>query len=1437
MKLNTLIYFFVILNISEQADDSFDFYSRDLYIREGDQYKLNMNKYLSLYSSSINFSSNNQKVKLPGLLPINPEIILPKIPFNTHEFKAKNNHFFILENDKKTFYDIHFNEDQEYIEIDSEVKRYLIVNEKIGCNDIMVVEDRVFLLCFDIKEHSKMDKKGKIEYRIVFYDYFKNLLEGSVKFNSIWMSNPKFKLLNINNERFFEKETTANFALFDKEINSESYDTKKAFFFVNVKLKQSEDSNFKISGIKQKGFENLLFGGSPTKLKIENIIFSDEGKQKSLFFVVKKEEKGKKLGFVYKCILNKNQNVAETKLSECEHFMDTPIVNFFKKNDYIIYTTTKNQMFFCVKNIDNCKNGKIQSDWNIEKILLEDTKAVVIMSIKKNYIMFMNNFETNQFTWVYEKMKDLKDFRLFRSYEQNENKYFLLNFYEKGFGKRDITFQNKLEINTSMFKEFEPISLFLENNEIFKLNVKPWGGERLVDLNEDHRYHVVKTDSDKYKLRLGWAGNNLNFENNEEVFIYYYNTNDAKIFSKTLKKVGNVEFYNDPQDHKLYIFHNNGIIINTCTFVPKKITTEFFCRETKTFEYKERDINNLLKITRVGNYLLLDDKDIDKTNFYDVLENKIVEIIKPENIKGYNSCTSAGNRFYCSYTDQETKTDYLRFFRFSGNKLTEIESLSGDFKLILEELKDNNKRNELTEIRIKNYKFDTNDKRRLYIQFHMIYNTNLENVFYKLTTRRDKKNNFIIKETNRLVDFEKNADIKRNSQMYIMDSQVLFLSIEPKFKLFCYQDDSYFVFEYIDVKKIMETKSLSSGNKFAIVYQSHQNDKYYYAIFDIRQNAVRQLLRNEEIPHFKESMKIYLMKLDETRLLITLMDMEKKEIVFSYIYFNKGPLMISNEISNGVLINDNIYDIQAIEDNTFNLSEYRYKKTDDIIIKKDTKPFTINFEDYVSIKGNLKIIDIRSDMYGDSASIDVPLMLEKTEHVNKVENRYLFVKTFGKNVVYQTKTGNEFYIDTDKKTGIKIQLGFNENTKCEEIALSSESLICLWIKESFYYISAKSFKNPEKSEEIFEISSNGDQLQILEDNSSFLTIVLCGISRHKVSIYRFDRLAKINRNNYVLKNISKKTLVTENLRITKYYSFLNTQTSIITVIIFDAENNRLYIYHSDIKGFVNKKILRKNINLNFLEPLFDKVACEEKEINIHDFKCTFYSSSRIYVMEIKKSFDVNISDFTWEYSVLSEYHNVLYPNSFHYDYNLRSVEHDDYIFMVDSNFETENLIVVYKANKDHPYSYFILKMDGHISLKSFLVVDDKLIIYYVSKSKLIKDIYFIKDYRLNILKPKDFMSKDFMDGKINFYAQFLNSNNYNLHLDFTHPEIVEKEVQKKGKGLLIFLIVSIVIVSLLILSAILTMIMLIKQRKKDTNINMTMNDTLNDPSFRISTIE
>lgn len=1431
MKLNTLIYYFVILNISLQADNSFDYFSKDLYIREEDNFKINMNKYLSFYSSSINFSSNNEKVKLPGLLSINSEVILPKIPFKTSEFKAENNHFFILENDKRTFYDIHFNENQEYVEIDSEVKRFLIINEKFGCNDIIVVEERVFLLCFNIFQQKKMKKEEKLEYRIVFYNYFKNTIEGSVKFNSSWMENPKFKLLNGVN-RFFEKETNAKFVLFDKEINSESYEEKKKFYFFNIKLKKTESSVFELSGIKLKPFENVLFGGTPTKLKVENIIFSNENGKDNLIFVINKDEKGKKLGLVYKCTLKMTENIADSKLHDCEHFINSLIQNFFQKNDYFIYTTNKNEMFFCVKNKENCKSGKIQPNWKIEKIMIEETKAVVIMTINKNYIMFINDFETNQFTWVYEKIKDFKDFRLFRSFEKNENKFFLLNFYNKGFAKRDITFQNELIINTSMFKEFEPVSLYLENLEIMKLNVKPWGGERLVDLNEDHRYHVVKTDSDKYKLRLGWSGNNLNFENNEETFVYHYNNNKTEITSETLKKVGKIIIHADNTAKYIYIFHDNGIIINSCIFKIKKIISEFSCTEIKTVQYKKRDINNLVNITKIGNFILFDDKDSDKTNFYDKIKNQMVKIIKPENFKGYNYCRSRGNRFYCSYTDPKTKVDYLRFFRFLGNKLTEMKNLTKEFNLLIKELQETSRRNELTEIRIKNFQFDTTDKRIVLIHFHMIYNTNLENIFYEISTRRNSRdNNYFIKESKRKYDFENNADIKRNSEMHVMDSQVLFLTTEPKFKLFCYQDDSYFVFEYIDVKKIMQTLISSSNNKFAIVYQSHQNDKYYYAIFDVRQNSVKQLIRNEEIPEFKESMKLYLLKLDESRLLITLFDLETKKFIFSYVYFNKGPLMISNEISNGVLINDNIYDIQAIEDNTFNLSEYRYKKKENIIIQENTKPFSIIFGDYIDIKGNLKTVDLKSNIYGDSASIDVPLMLEKTEEISKIENGKLFVKTFAENFVYQLKEGNEFYIDTNKKKEIKIILGLDKGFNCQEIALTNESLICIWIKESFYFVTTKSFKNPEKEEEKFEISDNGDQLQVLEDNSSFLTIVLNSISRHKVLIYRFDRHQK-NKNNYIVKNISKKTLATGNLKTSKFFSFLNAQTLITTVIIFDAENNKLYFYHSDIKTFKNKKILRKNIDLNFLEPLFDQVYCKEKEENSFIFKCTLYSASRIYLMEITKSLDINISDFTWDYKLSSEFHNVLYPNSFHYNYNLINTEFKNYIFLFDENSQTENSIVVYNTKEDHPYSYFIQKLENENKLESFHVVDEKLIVYYINKSKLIKQIYFIKDYRLNINNPQDFIKN-----KISFTAQFLNSNNYNLHLDFVHPEIVEEEVQKKGKGLLIFLIVSIVIVSLLILSAILTMIMLIKQRKKDINQNMTMNDTLNDPSFRISTIE
>ena len=80
------------------------------------------------------------------------------------------------------------------------------------------------------------------------------------------------------------------------------------------------------------------------------------------------------------------------------------------KDFYIYIRADKNnyqEMVFGVLPISYEKAGYIGSDWEIKDTLFGEKEIYIIMDIKKQTVVFVNLFETNQLIWFYE---DLESF-------------------------------------------------------------------------------------------------------------------------------------------------------------------------------------------------------------------------------------------------------------------------------------------------------------------------------------------------------------------------------------------------------------------------------------------------------------------------------------------------------------------------------------------------------------------------------------------------------------------------------------------------------------------------------------------------------------------------------------------------------------------------------------------------------------------------------------------------------------------------------------------------------------------------------------------------------------------------------------------------------------------------------------------------------------------
>ena len=68
-----------------------------------------------------------------------------------------------------------------------------------------------------------------------------------------------------------------------------------------------------------------------------------------------------------------------------------------------------------------------------------------------------------------------------------------------------------------------------------ELEILVWDGTTIVDIYENMQHQVLKTKDDKYRTRIGFSGINLNFKNNSDYEILYFNKiNFVVIFEKNM---------------------------------------------------------------------------------------------------------------------------------------------------------------------------------------------------------------------------------------------------------------------------------------------------------------------------------------------------------------------------------------------------------------------------------------------------------------------------------------------------------------------------------------------------------------------------------------------------------------------------------------------------------------------------------------------------------------------------------------------------------------------------------------------------------------------------------------------------------------------------------------------------------------------------------------
>ena len=1392
-----------------------DVFSLKRYMRDKDIFRVDINTFLDMSSSSIDFSSNNPNILLPGIPEPEKQISLEGIKFSPLEFSSKNGFIFILQNDKRTFYNLKSNEKSEYEEDSGFINDFIKSDSNLRCNDLLVEQNFAFLLCYDHFDHER--KNEKVKYTLLGFDYFNKSIVLNEQFNEIYMVNPKIKIFNLLNDKFFENKQAFDFILFDKQVNDKNFDIDKKIVFLSMDYVTVEEAvNLKLIEQKKIILNNFLDLDEKNPLKLTNLIVNKE--RKLTYFVYKLDS--------VRVYIRKCENDEKEKIfKKCEFFTHQNVAHFFMKNDNYLFITNNKELFFCQAfSNKECKEGKIHNDWHIESILIEEDKAIVIMKIKTEYVMFINDYSENTFSWFISKQldKEIFNFRLMREIKISDIKYNLIYFYDQGFAKRDITFNPFLEIKANNLRSLEPIEIFLDYKKIMNLELIFWDGVTITNVYNNRNYSVLKDEKELYKLKLGYSGSNLEFKNDDFNKINYYNKLDIRIPQQNLHKgVGKIFTYGE----FTYYFKESSVQILSCEFF--NIDNIYDCKEKETILFDIIPSERLEKIQLVGDWFFFEGLNDNQILVFDLTAKKMFSLKFPENVTDINNCEVHLNLIYCLTRNEEDIFDKLVFFTIVDKKLVSNDYLSGDYIELVKSLIAKDKA-EITEVKIAKFDSDAGDTNFIHVLFDFISDGIYENrfVIFKIS---EKEGRYKLKFSNLNTELYKhNPNINESTQMFILDSQTLFLTTDPKYSLFSYDYNSYFHLEDVATNNVKHVQMNKKANLFGVIYQSHLTQDYQYIIYRITNNSVKQVIKRQIIEDYNEKYKIHFINLDHTKIGIILFDHENSEAINANVFYEEGPILFTKDFNKEIQIGENKFPVNGIRDNSYHKTEFKYIKDEFYAFEDLTVSEQLPLNEFLSFTGNLKDIHLDTNILKKSLDLKKPLNFDNKIDLGTIKKGFSpLLEIKEENILYETKKGSEYQLYNYKTHKItKISFNLPEDRNCQSIALSINSAVCLYDQGSTSWIKLKDLNNNDSSFELFQLPSTGSGLKIIRDNNSDLTLSYIDANSSRLIIINTKRGAElsINTNSYLIsskdqkiKILNKKNLQCNELHITSYDYFLDASSDMLTMIIFDSVNNNVLIYHANIDDLKYKKTLRRTLNLDYIDSLTYKMKCY-KGVDLLEFECQIHGSLKIYELMITydENNNSNVSDFVWYFKITNKVYNYFYDNSFDNGYDPINTSNNDYLFVSDKN-PVNNLyeIALYTYAVSSSYSYYIKTLENCSFLLNMDIFHENsleyLRVYYLSTDlQIVIEVFLIDDYILDIKKPKDTIKKE-----LKIEPLFKNKNSkFSIEFDFKNKYSPEKNGDEKTKGLLTFLIVAIVLVALIILVLLLALVVLYRERKQ-----------------------
>jgi len=1237
----TIMIIILMASFAFAYEDLSDIYRLKLYIKKGDKFRLDLMRLMSFYNTSINFSSNNGNVKIPGIpLDSKSQIYFEKQVLRPKIFKTENSHMIYVSNDGRVLYVFRVEGENAIIRIDNKASGFFNNSPDKTIYDVVLDQNsNLVILYHNVNDSVNPGNNGEISYHLYVVNYATNIFLFDLEIKAPLYERPAIKLMSRSEQDQKMDPTRFVYLIFDKSKEDLDKDTEPKFTS-NTRIKlltihRDAEDKFLVEQEQIFKVNDILFGGRSTEIRVHNIMVASKRTKQIFFYLETQTEKKTRNKYVYHASFNYSPLAKEVKFSEAKQFIDRPVTKFFMKESYYIYITKDHKLHFCDDNNKSQKSGNLMKNWKVKNILFEKNHAIVVMSIKSTHVVFINDFDRDVLTFYYDTLIGVRGLFLSHSALNNDKRIYIAEFLDQGFKLRDVTLNTMMEIVESDLVDKQAVSLRLDDQELVDLDIERWDGELVVDQFNEKPIQILKTKAGQFRTQLGYAGKDLHFRTpSSSQSIKYFNDLDFKITYKDPKTIEHEPFYL----YQDWVFFNAKWVHNSCK--ADKSSLKLDCQEIESEALNEIiDVSKITRAVEVGSLIVLLAQHSSDIKIFNMRTRSLIRIPANDRFKDGSACSVSTGYIVCKFDNLQPKIQTLRVFYINGETLEEIAEVEKDMIQIMEPYLVSEK-GSLTAIEINHYGFDTVESSKLSVLFKFIYDAEFKNRFFNFDFKHAlnkpdmiKKLEFVGENT----EFVKNADVNRDVTMSVLDSQVIFTSYDPKFAFFCFDGDSYYEFQYLDTSKPIDIIVLESHNIVIFIYQKRDESKaYYYTIFRITQNSVKQLIRTGLIENYNPGYRLSAFSIDPFTIAFIQYNQNGGQVFSSSIYFQNGPILLGSNTDEEIIINDRTDKPNYFEDKLFNISKFKYEKDKKITIGVNQERTDLKIRDYVKFIGNVANISISKESAAlTNLQVSNPLVLKSNSAIDAIEtesaNDMIFVKETEKLIVYNTHVKKNVYTalsKTTKPTKTIIEFNLPDKVRCYDVEISELSLICFWTKDGLQKVSIMPWYN--NNQEDFVIPRKVASVRVMEENANYIAFISKDEFNKFISIIRIDKTEKTTQAKY----IGKKEMNVDDLRIIDYYHSVNINDNRLTIIMLDGLSNQLLFFHSSYQTLNQQYVLKRMISLNDLDLSIIQIDCKDVTTENNTHECFLYSPTHIFLTRIKRNESASVSYSKWDFTVV-----------------------------------------------------------------------------------------------------------------------------------------------------------------------------------------------------------